>query len=164
VHGQPQGPAFDIVLLLHVACVVVGMATLVASAATATRMRKLLPAAAPLPEAVARYFRPGVNWAGRAIYGIPVLGFVLLAMSKGSYALGDGWVMSGLVAFVVVVLLAEGALWPAERRLQASLVPYGDGGTAAEHSVLRDVKVMATSSSLALALLVAGTVVMVAQP
>ena len=73
VHHQPDGPAFDIVLILHVGCVVVGLATLVASAATAARLRTLLGGRCPLPEAVARYFRPGVNWAGRTVYGIPRL-------------------------------------------------------------------------------------------
>ena len=38
MHHQPDGAAFDIVLLLHVACVVVGVVTTAAAAATATRM------------------------------------------------------------------------------------------------------------------------------
>ena len=67
-----------------------------------------------------RYFRPGVNWAGRTIYGIPVFGFALLAMSQGAYALRDGWVLGGVALFAGVALLAEGVLWPAERRLQAA--------------------------------------------
>jgi hypothetical protein len=164
VHHQPQGPAFDIVLLLHVACVVVGLATVVASAATAARLRRLLKAESPLPEAVLRYFRPGVNWAGRAVYGIPVFGFVLLAMSHGSYSLQDGWVMIGLSAFVLVILVTEGWLWPAERRLQVALLPHLSGGVAVDDAVGRDVRIMTLSSQAALVLLIAGTVVMVAQP
>ena len=65
------------------------------------------PGVTPLPEPLRRYFRPGVNWAGRTIYGIPVFGFALLAMSR-AYALGDSWVLAGLVLFVGVALLAEG--------------------------------------------------------
>jgi uncharacterized membrane protein len=164
VHHQPQGPAYDVVLLLHVACVVVGLATVVASAATATRLGKVLEARAPLPDAVVRYFRPGANWAGRALYGIPVFGFALLAMSHGAFGLGDGWVTAGLAIFVLVVLLAEGALWPAERRLQASLVPYGAGGTPLEPTVRRDLRTMTRSATAALVLLIAGSVLMVAQP
>ena len=128
VHHQPDGPAFDVVLILHVGCVVVGLTTTVASALTAGRLRTLLRTAAPFPEAVQRYFRPGVNWAGRTIYGIPVFGFLLLALSHGAYALRDGWVMGGLAILVGVVLLAEGVLWPAERRLQVSLVAVCEGG------------------------------------
>src|SRR5580700_9070148 len=97
MHNQPSGAAFDVVLLLHVACVVVGIVTVATAAATARRLGRLVRTAAPLPESLRRYFRPGVNWAGRTVYGIPVFGFALIAMSQGAYALGDGWVLGGLV-------------------------------------------------------------------
>ena len=42
-------------------------------------------------------------------------------MSQGAYGLRDGWVMGGLAVFVVVALLEEGVLWPAERRVQVAL-------------------------------------------
>ena len=180
VHAQPQGPAFDIVLLLHVGCVVAGLATVVTSAATAARLRRLLRVGRSLPEAVVRYFRPGVNWGGRLLYGIPIFGFALLAMSHGAYALSDGWVVSGLAVFVVVVVLAEGVLWPAERRIQASVSSGspsasaasapGDGSAAepdargASTPVLRDAKLIVWSAAVALVLLLVGTVLMVAQP
>ena len=121
MHHQPDGAAFDIVLLLHVICVVVGLVTSLTAAATAARLRRHLRAAAPLPEPLRRYFRPGVNWAGRTIYGIPVFGFALVAMSQGAYALRQGWVLAGLALFAGVALVGEGVLWPAERRLQAAL-------------------------------------------
>ena len=188
VHAQPQGPAFDIVLLLHVGCVVAGLATVVTSAATAARLRRLLRVGRSLPEAVLRYFRPGVNWGGRLLYGIPIFGFALLAMSHGAYALSDGWVASGLAVFVVVVVLAEGVLWPAERRIQASVSSGsatvdaatataatsesapGDGSAAepdargASTPVLRDAQLVVWSAAVALVLLLVGTVLMVAQP
>ncbi len=181
VHHQPQGAAFDIVLLLHVACVVVGLVTAIAAAATASRLRRLLLAAAPLPQALRRYFRPGVNWAGRTIYGIPVFGFALLAMSQGAYALRDGWVLGGLALFAAVALVAEGVLWPAERRLQTVVAattsgpapgvpgapefPGSAGDAAARLDALsRDAAVMARAAQVALLLLVAGVVLMIAQP
>jgi uncharacterized membrane protein len=159
VHHQPQGAAFDLVLLLHVACVVVGLVTTVTAAATAARLRRLLLSGVPLPEPVRRYFRPGVNWAGRAIYGIPVFGFALVAMSRGAYALGQGWILAGLALFALMALLAEGGMWPAERRVQAALAAAN-----AETTLLDDAGVMARSAVVALALLVAGVVVMIAQP
>jgi hypothetical protein len=170
VHHQPDGPAFDVVLILHVGCVVVGLTTTVASALTAARLRTLLTTAAPVPDAVRRYFRPGVNWAGRTIYGIPVFGFLLLALSHGAYALRDGWVMGGLTIFVGVVLLAEGVLWPAERRLQVSLVavsgvdaPAAESARSAE-SARRDARAMVGAATVVLALLVAGSALMLVQP
>jgi uncharacterized membrane protein len=172
MHVQPDGPAFDIVLLLHVGCVVAGLATVVTSAATAARLRRLHATGSPLPEAVVRYFRPGVNWAGRSIYGIPVFGFILLAMSQGAYALSDGWIMAGLAIFVVVVLLAEGMLWPAERRLQIALAPAPasgrraatEAGAGTGPTVQRQARLVVWSAAVALVLLVIGTVLMVAQP
>ena len=138
MHHQPDGAAFDIVLLLHVGCVVVGLVTAATAAATATRLRRLLGSPLPLPEPLRRYFRPGVNWAGRTVYGIPVFGFALLAMSQGAYALGDGWVLGGLALFAGIALLGEGVLWPAERRLQVALTPTDAVAHPAGESLERD--------------------------
>jgi hypothetical protein len=164
MHHQPDGAAFDVVLLLHVACVVVGLVTMATAAATATRLRRLLGSPLPLPDPLRRYFRPGVNWAGRTVYGIPAFGFALLAMSQGAYALAQGWVLGGLAIFAAVALLGEGVLWPAEQRVQVGLpvasAPGGPGGPSLDH----DATVMARAAVVALVLLVAGTVLMVAQP
>jgi hypothetical protein len=184
MHHQPDSAAFDVVLLLHVACAVVGLVTTVTAAATASRLRRLILRGTPLSEALRRYFRPGVNWAGRTIYGIPVFGFALLAMSQGAYALGDGWVLGGVAVFAAVALVAEGVLWPAERRLQAVVarvaggsVPGGPGvsevsaplaapsDAAADLAAASgDAVVMARAADVALVLLLAGVVLMIAQP
>jgi hypothetical protein len=171
VTHQPDGPAFDVVLILHVGCVVVGLTTTVVGAVNAARLRTLLSTATALPDAVRLYFRPGVNWVGRSLYGIPIFGFALLGLSHGAYGLGDGWVMGGLAIFVGVVLLAEGVLWPAERRLQVSLPALvGDaaggaaGGAVAEESVGRDARAMMVAAIVTVALLVAGSALMLVQP
>jgi hypothetical protein len=164
VHHQPVGPAFDLVLILHVGCVVVGLVTLVASLSTAIRLRSLLRQASPFPDALVRYFRPGVNWAGRTVYGIPLFGFLLLALSHGAYGLRQVWVTSGLVILVAVVVLAEGTLWPAERRLQVALAVPFDGDAPVAASVGSDARVMALSAGAALVLLILGSALMVAQP
>ena len=169
MHHQPDGAAFDVVLLLHVGSAVVGLVTTLTAAATAGRLRRLLRSPAPLPETLRRYFRPGVNWAGRFVYGVPVFGFALLAMSQGAYALGDGWVLAGLGIFAVVALLGEGLLWPAERRLQAAVAAVAAGDTATAMPPVtgvmhRDATLMARAAGAALVLLATGMVIMVAQP
>jgi uncharacterized membrane protein len=173
MHNQPSGAGFDVVLLLHVACVVVGIVTVATAAATARRLARLVRTGAPLPEALRRYFRPGVNWAGRTIYGIPVFGFALLGMSHGSYAITDGWVLIGLVLFVAVALLAECVLWPAERRLQqaaaaaatptagSDAVPRSPEGS---ETVTTDAARMERAASVVLVLLLVASVLMIAQP
>jgi uncharacterized membrane protein len=163
MHNQPSGAAYDIVLLLHVACVVVGIVTAATAAATARRLGHLARTATPVPEPLRRYFRPGVNWAGRTIYGIPVFGFALLGMSHGAYALTDAWVLIGLVLFVLLALVAECVLWPAERRLQHAVAAAGT--TAAEPGpVTADAARMEQAASGVLVLLIAATVLMIAQP
>jgi hypothetical protein len=124
-----------------------------------------------LSETLQRYFRPGVNWAGRTIYGIPVFGFALLGMSQGAYAVTDAWVLLGLLLFVGVALLAECVLWPAERRVQVGVqrcAQEGVDGVSAEQRVIdalgSDAEAMERAAIVALVLLAAGTVVMVAQP
>ena len=170
MHHQPSGAAFHVVLLLHVGCAVAGLVTTVTAAATASRLRRLLVAGATVPEALHRYFQPGVNWAGRLIWGIPVFGFALLAMSGGAYSLRDGWVLAGLVLFVAAALVCEGLLWPAERRVQAGvqgIAPDGPdpaSGPRATGSVAGHAALMARLAVTALVLLLAGTVVRVAQP
>jgi hypothetical protein len=166
MHQQPQGAAFDLVLLLHAGCVVVGLATTVAAAATAGRLRRVLASAAPVPEVLRRYFRPGVNWVGRTVYGIPVFGVALVALSDGAYSLSDGWVVAGIVVFVALALVAEVTLWPAERRVQAALAAPGPGAGPADAGPIAaaDAAAMARSAWVVLVLLVAGTVVMIAQP
>ncbi len=163
---HPSGAAFDAVLLVHVGCAVVGLVATLAATATATRLGRLAAAAAALPEPLRRYFRPGFNWAGRAVYGIPVFGFPLVAMSGGAYALGDAWILAGLALFAGVALLGEGVLWPAERRLQRAVtaVPECGGVVDDAASVRRDARTMARAGGAVLVLLVAGVVVMIAQP
>jgi hypothetical protein len=158
VSRQPDGAAFDIVLLLHVGCVVAGLATTITSAATASRLKRLTQRSVPLPESMGRYFAPGLNWAGRVMYGIPVFGVALVAMSHGAYSLRDDWVMSGLV------LLAEGVLWPAERRIQAALAQPMAQGIPPDTAVLPGARVMARAATTCVVLLVAGSALMLAQP
>jgi hypothetical protein len=164
VSHQPTGAAFDLVLLLHVGCVVVALATTVTSAAMATRVRRVAERSMPLPESVARYFKPGVNWAGRTMWGIPIFGFALLAMSQGAYDLRDGWVTGGLGIFAVLALLGEGVLWPLERRLQTALVAPIAEGRPADAAMSKDLQTMTRVAVLCVVLLVVGTGLMLAQP
>ncbi len=161
----PSGPAFDIVLLLHVACVVLGLAAVVVSGAQAFRLLGLDPAA-PLPGSLRRYYAEGTNWAGRVLYGVPVLGFVLLATSRGAFGLDDGWVLWGLALWVAAALAAEGVLWPAERRVQG-IVATGRIGAAGEGMIepLRQAcRQLVVAAAAVVVLLVAATVLMVARP
>jgi hypothetical protein len=168
VHSQPSGAAFDLVLLMHVGCVVAGLATASTAAATANRLRRVLAEHGHVPDSVRRYFRPGVNWAGRALWGIPVFGFALLAMSQGAYDWRQGWVLGGLAIFTAVALLGEGVLWPTERRVQATLHTEGTAddhdGAVSLTAIGTDIQLMARSATAMVVLLLLGIVLMIAQP
>jgi hypothetical protein len=174
VQHQPTGAAFDLVLLLHTGAAVVGLVSTVTAAATASRLRRVLHASAPLPDALRRYFRPGVNWVGRVVYAVPLLGVALVAMSDGAYSFRDAWIVAGLALFVAVVLLCEMVAWPAERRLQVAIGAVGtgtapDAGTdtapdAVMSALRRDATALTRSAGTAAVLLVIAAVVMVAQP
>lgn len=164
--GQPTGPGFDLLLLCHVACVLLGFASMVVSAVQASRLRGL--GSGPLPEALRRYYAPGTNWFGRILYGVPVFGFALLADSGGTFGFGDLWVVLGLVAWLGAAGAAEGLLWPAERRIQAALaagaLPTGPSGAALAPSLVGEARTIALVGWSIAVILVVVTVLMVAQP
>ena len=185
----PTGPGYDVVLLLHVACVLTALVTVVVSGISAARLAAVPPDGRP-GDALLRYYAPGVNWAGRAIYGVPVFGFALLAMSRGAFDLGDRWVLGGLLVWALVAVGAEGILWPTEQRIRSLLVlpgqgapppgtpvPAGEGVVGAAlpqgivtltDEVLAEVRRLcrraARSSAVLVAAIVVGSVLMVVQP
>ena len=94
----------------------VALASLMATGVQAWRARR--GPDAPSALSVSRYFRPGINWPGRAIYLVLVFGIVLVSMSKGAYDFGDLFVQLGLILWIVGVSVAEIVVWPGERALQ----------------------------------------------
>ncbi|MBV8462055.1 MAG: hypothetical protein JO368_02080 [Acidimicrobiales bacterium] len=173
------GAAYDVVLLAHVLFAIVALIAVIVAGVSAVSLSR----PGPVPERVARYYRPGINWAGRSLVAVPVLGFALVGMSRGEWAVTDDWVVAGLVLWVVAAALAEAVLWPTERRLQGlvrhsvthaeaegasgSRVGGDDGpdsaadGGEALRSLCR--RTQGTAASVAV-ILVAATVVMVAKP
>jgi hypothetical protein len=82
----------------------------------------------------------------------------------------DGWVLGGLFLFVVLAVVAEVVLWPAERRLQQAVsaagTPAAGPGPLGLPSgpVTADAARMERAASGALVLLIGATVLMIAQP
>jgi hypothetical protein len=126
-HARDAG--YDLILLAHVLAAAVGLGAVALSGAYAWTLQR----SGPGSESIRRYYRPGVNWAGRVLFLVPVLGLALMAMSHGDWSFSDGWIMSGLALWAAVAVVAELSLWPAERRLQeavSSELPSGPvGGT-----------------------------------
>lgn len=147
--------AYDIVLLAHVLSVVASFGVVAVAGSYPLALRR----PGPPSEAVRRYYRPGVNWAGRALFLVPVLGAALVAMSGGDWSYAEGWVLGGLLLWAATALLAELVLWPGERSLQAAAAlspPPADLG--------RRCLTVAATAGLIAAALAAAAVIMVAKP
>jgi uncharacterized membrane protein len=153
-----RGAAYEVVVLAHVLAAFIGFGAVGVAGVYALVLRRR----GPVSESVVRYYRPGVNWVGRVLFVVPVLGFVLIGMSHRDhgYSLADGWVMIGLTLWAVAALAAEMVLWPTERSLQ-QLVASGDWDATAHKSL--SARVAWTSGALVVIFLVA-VVVMVAKP
>ena len=150
-----RSAAYDIVLLAHVLSALVGLGAVLVAGAYALALRRSGAAG----EVVRRYYRPGVNWGGRVLYLVPVLGVVLVAMGDGDWSYADGWITAGLMLWALVTVAAELVLWPAERRIQAAVE---DPGSSTDlRSECRRVTITAVVVAV---LLVTATVVMVAKP
>ncbi|HXQ90209.1 MAG TPA: hypothetical protein VN768_01555 [Acidimicrobiales bacterium] len=164
----PTGVLYTLLLLAHVLCAVVGFGTMAVTGVQAARARR--GPGAPGAEGVLRYFRPGANWAGRTLYGVPVFGLSLIAASKGAFDAGDTFVVVGLMVWLVSALLAEVVLWPGERRIQVELAEcWGDPAAAADAAgpagtLDGDCRRVAVAAAVLGVLFVAATVIMVGKP
>lgn len=177
-----NAPGYDLVLLAHVLAAIVGLVAVLVAGGFALALRSALVTGGPVPEAVRRYYRPGVNWAGRVLFLVPVFGVVLLFMSGGEWSFADTWVSFGTAGWALVAVAAEAVLWPGERRLQEVVagregaapgvgrpepehpVTPGDGGSG---TGVDPAALCLRSGALAIALggvLVAVAVVMAAKP
>jgi hypothetical protein len=150
-----RSAAYDIVLLAHVLSALVGFGAVVVAGGFAM----ILSRSGTGSEAIRRYYRPGVNWAGRILFLVPVFGVALVAMSHGEWSFSDGWVVVGFGLWAVVAVGAEMALWPAERRLQSAVV---DGASA--ESVRAGCYGVAAMAAVAFCVLVGASTIMVAKP
>ena len=160
LHAVPTGALYSTLLLLHVLCALVGFGAVGVTGIQAARVRRgpSVPGAA----GVRRYFRPGVNWMGRALYGVPVCGFCLLAASDGAFRAGDGFVVAGLVLWATAAVVAEAVVWPVERRIQQALARrWEDDG---DPRLDGDCRRASAAAALLGVVVVAATVLMIAKP
>jgi hypothetical protein len=110
-------------------------------------------------EALRRYYAPGANWAARAVHGVPVFGFVLLAQAHGRYDVDEMWVAWGLALWVLAAVGTEALLLPGESRIRGLLA-----GDAPASGARRLGRRSAAVSIALLALMAIGSALMVAKP
>ena len=160
LHVVPSGALYSTLLMLHVLCALVGFGAVGITGIQAARVRR--GPSAPGAAGVRRYFRPGVNWTGRVLYGVPVFGFCLLAASRGAFRAGDGFVVAGLLLWATAAVVAEVVVWPVERRIQQALSRrWEDQG---DPRLDRDCRRAAAGAALLGVVFVSATVLMIGKP
>ena len=158
---MPTGALYSVLLLLHVVAAVIGFGALAVTGVQAQRARR--GPAQPSADGVRRYFRPGVNWPGRVLYAVPVLGVALVADSRRAFDVGDGFVVAGLVLWVLSAVMAEVVVWPAERRIQEVVTDrWGEDSSGGD--LQRDCTTVARASVVLAGIFALGVVVMVGKP
>lgn len=155
------GASFDLLLIAHVACALVGFGAVATTGVQAVRLARR--AGTDPGASLRRYFAPGFNWAGRVLYGVPAFGFALLADSGGHLDLGEPWVLAGLGLWALSMLVAEVLIWPAEHRIQVALGgPELPGGVPS--GLRRDCLLVGVGAAGLVGAFVVATVLMVAKP
>jgi hypothetical protein len=113
------------VVALHVLSAVVGFGAIFVTGVYAGRARRRAS------ESVRRYFRPGPNWAARAVYVVPVLGVVLVETSHGADRFAQLWVWVSVLLWVLAAGLSQAIVWPGEARIQQLVANSPPAGTGA---------------------------------
>jgi hypothetical protein len=157
--SPPRSTVFDLVLILHVGAVVISVVTVGALYAATMPLNKV---GATWPSSSVRFFGSAHEVAARSLYLIPLTGFLLLGVSQGHYDVSNGFVVAGLVLWVLAMMLGEGLVFPRRNRIHRMLQLDVDGDRLKE--VARDAGALRWGVDGVLLLVVAGVVVMVAQP
>jgi uncharacterized membrane protein len=161
VHSVPVGAGFSVLLLLHVACAIVGFGAVAVTGVEARRARR--GPTGPGADGVRRYFSPGVNWAARALYGVPVFGLGLVSASKGAFSTGDGFVVAGIGLWALATVVAEVVVWPGERRIQTT-VSSGWETAGSDGRFDLDCRRVSGAAVVLCGVFLAAFIVMIAQP
>jgi hypothetical protein len=107
---------FDVLVVLHVACAVIGFGSVAVSGTYGAAARKADQPASV--EETRRYFRSR-GWSELLILPVPFLGLGALAARPSQGDLGDLWVVTGLVIWLMAAILLLGAVRPSERQIRA---------------------------------------------
>jgi len=157
-------PGYDLLLVAHVAAGVVGFGAIGASGVEARAGRRSPDPARDL--ALRRFFAPGVDWAARVVFLVPILGLPLLfGAAPQDESLAYPWV--GLGLWVAATGVATASCWPAERRAQQVLARLAEA-PGSEPTALAEFRQACTAMERAVGvislLFLAAVAVMIAQP
>ena len=125
--GQ-EGWLYRIVLLLHIIAAIVGFGGVVLNGLYAMHSQKR-PGPAGRAVSEANYSVSMV--AEKFIYAVPVLGVLLVLLSKDAFSFGTTWVWLSLVVYVLALGLSHSVMIPNHRRINALLLEMEQGAPPA---------------------------------
>ncbi len=157
----PRSTVYDLMLLVHIGVALIALISMVAASVAARSLRKT-PAGQPWPQAGARYFSPGPDVVGRLLYLIPLSGVALIGLSHRAITFHDAFVIVGLVLWALVAATAELAVFRSGDRLRTLVGSTADAPS--DDLWRRDATAIAHGVDLIVLLVVAASVVMIAQP
>lgn len=153
---------YKIVLLLHIAAAIVGFGGVIAHSAYNA---KAFGGTAGDARVLLRTTQLVTNLAHYAIYGVFVLGIVLVAVSDGDVGFGEPWISASFLVWFLLVGVAHGLVKPTVRALTETAE-----GMAPTSKMTDDPGVVGLAKKLALGegltqlLLVVSLVLMIWQP
>lgn len=153
---------YKIVLLLHIAASIVGFGGVIAHSAYNA---KAFSGTAGDASVLLRTTQLVTNLAHYAIYGVFVLGIVLVAVSDGDVGFDEAWISASFVVWFLLVGVAHGLVKPTVRGLAAkaeSLAPSAK--MTDDPEVVGMAKKLALGEGLTQLLLVVALVLMIWQP
>ena len=108
---------FDVLLVLHVVCAVVGFGSVAISGVYGAAIRH--PDQRASREETTRYFHSR-GWAELLILAVPVFGVAALALRPSGADFGDVWVIAGLVMWMAAAVALIVVVRPAEKVIRGS--------------------------------------------
>jgi hypothetical protein len=160
-----NGPAYDLLLVAHVASALVGFGAIAAGGVAAASSQGCDDPANDT--SVRRFFKRGRDWPARMIFLVPVLGLILLFGGPRSDQRA-AWPWIGLCIWIVAVGVASGICWPAERAAQEALSELtgapGEDGTSLVAEFRASCRRMELATGAISVCFVAAVAVMIIQP
>ena len=154
--------AYKIVLLLHIAASIVGFGGVIAHGAYNA---KAFAAKAGEAGVILRATQMVTNIAHYAIYGVFVLGLILVSLSDGGISMGAAWISASMVVWFALVGVAHGLVKPTVRGLLSESEGMNqEDKMSANPAVMALAKKLALGEGLTQLLLVIAIILMVWKP
>jgi hypothetical protein len=124
--------AFDALLVVHALLAISSFVVLLVLRSAATQAGR----GAELTDSARRSFSGRTELAGRVVHLMPLSGLGLLALSRGVYSLSTGFVVVGLLAWLLAACFLEAVAFPAQRATALVVQSGGDATLDARRMAL----------------------------